>query len=547
MTGDRIGQMGETVGAEERLQKLLSAHRAIVGELDLPRVLRRVVEAARDLAGAQFGALGVIGADGSLEQFVHVGLDRATVSAIGELPKGRGLLGALIQDPRPIRLPRITDDERSSGFPPNHPPMDSFLGVPIRSRNDVYGNLYLTRQSAVGFTGEDEDLVQALAATAGIAIENARLYEESRRRQLWLRASAEISAELVSTDGDGDLLELIVRTVLGLKEADVVTVVVPIPQTNELRVAVAAGAGEAELIGLVYPKVDTLVAMAMDSGRGVRVALVGDQPGYDVHLSRAVEVEAVMAVPLAGGGGPQGAIVVGRVRGRPNFTTADLEMAEAFASHAAVARELVGARAAQQKLAVLEERDRIARDLHDHVIQQLFATGLSVQSLAERGNETQGETVDRIVEDIDDTIRQVRTTIYQLRSTSPQPRLRAAVLRVAQQVAPLLGLSPSVWFRGPVDTVVPQTLMRDVEAVVREGLTNVAKHAGASEVIVDVTADGGRLRLDVADNGRGLGDNPHRSGLDNLRRRAQNLGGDLIIDQRHGEGTRLRWTIPLSS
>ena len=547
MTAERVTPAGETVGAQERLRKLLSAHRAVVGELDLPRVLRRIVETARELAGARFAALGVIGADGALEQFVHAGLDPATVTAIGELPKGRGLLGALIHEPRPIRLAHIGDDERSSGFPPHHPPMESFLGVPIRSRDEVYGHLYLTNQSGDAFTADDENLVQALAATAGIAIENARLYEESRRRQLWLLASAEISGELLSPGGDTDPLQLIVGSVLGLAEADVVTLVVPVPESTQLRVAVVAGAGETELKGLRYPMVDTLVAMAMDTGRGVGVSSVDDDPGFEVHLSRAVDVGAVMAVPLAGEGGPQGAIVVGRLRGRPSFTGGDLEMAEAFASHAAVARELVEARGVQQRLAVLEERDRIARDLHDHVIQRLFATGLSVQSLADRAGETLGPTVDHIVEDIDDTIRQVRTTIYQLHGISAEGGLRAAVLGVTQQVAPLLGFSPAVWFRGPVDTVVPQTLTRDVEAVVREGLTNVAKHAGASEVIVDVTVDGGRLRLDVSDNGCGLGDDPHRSGLDNLRRRAENLGGDLIIDQRHQKGTRLRWTIPLSS
>lgn len=537
--------------AAARLRKLLAANRAIVGDLDLPGVLRRIVDAARDLAGARYAALGVIAADGSLEQFVHVGMSADAVATIGELPKGRGLLGALIQDPHPIRLASIADDTRSSGLPPGHPPMDGFLGVPIRSRDEVYGNLYLTSHEGSSFTAEDEELVLALAATAGIAIENARLYEESHRRERWLRASGEISGELLSPGGDRDPLQLIVDNVLELAGADVVTLVVPVPQSELLRVAVAAGAGQAGLRGLEYPNGDTLVGMAMETGRGVRVGSLDDEQGYHVHLSRAVDVGAVLAVPLAGRGGSQGAIVAVRIRGRPNFTTGDLDMAESFAVHAAVARELVEAREVQQRLAVLEDRDRIARDLHDHVIQRLFATGLSVQSLAGRSEESFDPTVSRIVQDIDDTIRQVRTTIFQLHRTTPEPGLRTAVLAVAQQVTPLLGFAPSVLFSGPVDTVSTATVTHEVEAVVREGLTNSAKHAGATEVVVDIRVIAHQLRVDLSDNGCGITDSDHRSGLDNLGRRAEHLGGTLTIDAPtrtpDRKGTRLRWSIPLLS
>ena len=211
MTGSTVdgpaNEHDETGGgstAEQRLERLLSANRAIVGELSLPMVLRRIVEAARDLIGARYAALGVIGDDGLLQEFIHLGMDAATVATIGELPKGRGVLGALIEDPLPIRLPVISEDPRSSGFPPGHPPMDTFLGVPIRSRNAVYGNLYLTGRTDGEFTAEDEELALALAASAGIAIENARLYEESARRGEWLQASAEISGVLLSPGGNRD-------------------------------------------------------------------------------------------------------------------------------------------------------------------------------------------------------------------------------------------------------------------------------------------------------------------------------------------------------
>ena len=196
-----VDQAAAVLSAQQRLQRLLDANQSIVSELSLPAVLRRVVEAARDTANAQYAALGVIGADGTLEQFVHVGMDEETVARIGQLPKGHGLLGALIEHPAPIRLSKVADDPQSSGFPAGHPPMTSFLGVPIRSRDQVYGNLYLTNRSGGGeFTAEDQELISALAATASIAIENARLYEESRQWQEWLRASAEISRQLLSSD-----------------------------------------------------------------------------------------------------------------------------------------------------------------------------------------------------------------------------------------------------------------------------------------------------------------------------------------------------------
>jgi signal transduction histidine kinase len=539
---------GGSTTAEARLQRLLSSNRAIVSELSLPAVLRRIVEAARDVAQARYCALGVIGVDGLLEQFVHVGMPAETVSAIGELPKGRGLLGALTADPEPIRLARISDDDRSSGFPPGHPPMDSFLGVPIRSRSEVYGNLYLTGRIDGDFTAEDEELVLALAATAGVAIENARLYEESRSRQSWLRASAEVSGLLLSPDGTNDPLQLIVDSVLTLADADVVSLVVPVG-TDLLEVAVAAGIGHQQLRGLQYGTKDTLVAMALETGRGVRLGALDEEAGFTVHLSQVVDLGAVLAVPLSGKAGPQGAIVAGRRAGRANFTTADLDMAESFASHAAIATELVRARTRQQRLAVLEDRDRIARDLHDHVIQRLFAAGLSVQSLAAVFTDEQlSGRLERIVADIDDTIRQVRTTIFELRSAERgEVGLRAAVIAVARQATPSLGFEPAVWFTGPTDTLVDGAVVGDVEAVVREGLTNTAKHAGATQVTVQLVASARSLTVEVHDNGTGLGSSKRRSGLENLRRRAEDLHGTCTVTCEPDRGTRLLWQIPITS
>ena len=538
----------EVIDAQARLRRLLAANRAIVAELSLPAVLRRIVEAARDLVKARYGALGVIGADGFLEQFIHVGMDDATVSQIGELPKGRGVLGALIEDPRPIRLNRISDDPRSSGFPPNHPQMESFLGVPIRSRNEVFGNLYLSDHVGGAFSAEDEELVLALAATAGVAIENARLYEESRRRQQWLQASAEITAALLTAGDDRDPLQLITDHVLRLAEADVVSLVLPVPDDPDmLKVTVASGYGADELADMSYPTQSSLAELAMETGRGVRLGSVEDQQRYVVHLRRVAPINAAMAVPLQGGAGPHGAIVAGRVHGRHSFGSADLEMAEAFASQAAIAIELATARADQQRLALLEDRDRIARDLHDHVIQRLFAVGLTVQGLAVAGgNEQQSRKLNQVVSDLDDTIRQIRTSIFQLRGHElAGPSLRRAILAVVDQVTPTLAFRPSVRFRGPVDTVVDDRLITEAEAVVREAATNAAKHAHASKLSVELRVTGHRLTIDVIDNGTGLTGREPRSGLANLDQRANALGGDLRVGT-EASGTRVHWTVPLT-
>jgi signal transduction histidine kinase len=547
-----VDRAGEVIDAQVRLRRLQDANRAIIGELDVSLVLQRIVEAARDLVKARYAALGVIGADGQLEQFIHIGMTDDEVATIGELPKGRGLLGALVEDPQPIRLADIRDDLRSSGFPVGHPPMNNFLGVPIRSRNAVYGNLYLTEREGGDFTAADEDLVMSLAATAGIAIENARLYADSRRRQEWLQASAEISASLLSGRNapEQDPLQLIVETVRQLADADVVTLVLPSSDPGVLEVVMASGRGATELKGLRYDAANTLVALAMETGRGVRVGAADQQPDHPVHLSQIVEVGPVMAVPLSGYAGAQGGITVGRLKGRRSFASTDLEMAEAFASHAAVARELVEARADQQRLAVLEDRDRIARDLHDHVIQRLFADGLTLQSVAmmERDSHV-AERITRVVDDIDDTIRQIRTSIFQLRSSGAahaSQSLRSAVLAIAAQVTPLLGFEPSVRFGGPIDTMVPAGVTSDVEAVVREGITNAAKHAEASEVTVELALEGQVLTVEVIDDGVGFGQTGRLSGLANLRRRAEELGGAMAVSSPEHGGTQLTWTVHIN-
>jgi signal transduction histidine kinase len=548
LTHQLVDQASVIMNAQERLRRLLNANRSIVQELSLPAVLRRIVETARDVAGARYAALGVIGADGLLEQFLHVGLDDDAVREIGELPKGRGVLGALIEDPEPIRLTRISDDARSSGFPDGHPPMTTFLGVPIRSRDAVFGNLYLTDRVDGGpFTAADEELVLALAATAGVAVENARLYEESRRRQEWLRASGEISRQLLDPEADySDTLHRIVTSVKRLASADVVTLVRPTDDDpNRLEAVVATGAAERDLIGLRYAKRDSIAWQAMQQGRGVRVEAVDQRQDIYLHLRPYVPVTQAMALPLRGETGPRGAIVAGRIGPYAPFTDADLDMAETFAGQAAIALELSDARADQQRLGVLEDRDRIARDLHDHVIQRLFAAGLSLQSIAATvDDEAVDKRLTRTVDELDDTIRQIRTTIFALQEESSRS-LRGTALAVVDQLAPLLPVRPEVELVGPLDTIASEAIIADVEAVLRESLTNVAKHARATRIRVFVQADAARLALTVIDNGIGLGEGTRRSGLANLNRRAERHGGRLDVGNSSEGGLRLQWSIPL--
>jgi signal transduction histidine kinase len=477
-----------------------------------------------------------------------VGLDDDAVRTIGELPKGRGVLGALIEDPKPIRLTRISDDPRSSGFPEGHPPMTTFLGVPIRSRDAVFGNLYLTDRVDGGpFTAEDEELVLALAATAGVAIENARLYGESRRRQEWLRASGEISRQLLDPEADyAETLHRIVTSVKRLASADVVTLVRPTDDDpNQLEAVVATGAAERELIGLRYPKGNSIAWQAMQLGRGVRVEALDHRPDIYLHLRPYAPVSQAMALPLRGEIGPRGAIVAGRIIPHAPFTDADLDMAEAFAGQAAIALELSEARADQQRLGVLEDRDRIARDLHDHVIQRLFAAGLSLQSIAATvDDKAVDQRLTRTVEELDDTIRQIRTTIFALQEESSRS-LRGTALAVVDQLAALLPVRPEVELVGPLDTIANEVILADVEAVLRESLTNVAKHARATQIRVYVQADGQRLALIVIDNGIGLGEGTRRSGLANLNRRAERHGGRLDVGNSSEGGLRLQWSIPL--
>jgi signal transduction histidine kinase len=539
---DLVSKARDVLATQDRLRALLRANQALVELLDLPEVLRRIIEAAVDLVGAQYGALGVISPSGGLEQFIHVGIPTDDAVTIGHLPEGHGLLGALIDDPHPIRLKHLHDDPRSTGFPAHHPAMDSFLGVPIRVRNTVFGNLYLSNQADGEFTAEDEELVQALAATAGFAIDNARLYDETKRRQAWSAASAEVTAAMLST-GYSDSLSILVSRVYTLADADVVTVVVPTGNPNEVVVSVARGLDEERLAGFTFAAAGTLAGSVLE---GAQPRLVADGTGSTVVLADGRTMGPVMAVPLIPSGTPEGVMIVSRVLGSAPFTASDLELAADFAGQASVALELIKARGAQERMLLLEDRGRIARDLHDHVIQQLFGTGLELQNLAGSvGSPAAADRIMQSVTNLDTAIAQIRTAIFALSSQGSANRdtIRHKLIDLANDVAPGLKSTPAVSFAGPVDVVVTGALADDVLAVAREGLTNAAKHAGAQRTAVSLQVSAASVELTISDDGRGMPKSQRKSGLANLEVRAQVRGGTLSI-QTGPAGTSLVWRVP---
>lgn len=517
-----------------RLRSLVRANSLVVEDLDLPQVLRRIATAAIELVDAEYGALGVIGSDGRLEQFIHVGMPDDEAALIGHLPEGHGLLGAVVDSAESIRIAHIEADERSAGFPAHHPAMDSFLGVPIRVRDEVFGNLYLTNRRGGRFTAEDEELVTALAATAGVAIANARLFEESDRRRRWSAALAEVTSALLS--GSSDVLAVIADRAGSVVEADLVCVIVPAHEAGMLRVSLARGTDAESLEGREYAAEGTLAGRALSEG-GIAAAEVETRPAGDGRPFLGPSI----ALPLTAAGETLGVLSLSRRPGAPRFSSNDLDMAAEFAAQAGVAIELGRAREDRQRLELVGERSRIARDLHDHVIQRLFAAGLGLQSLA-GAHPGQSADLMRHVDAIDAAIADIRTAVFTLSSTS-RTTTRHRILDVAAELEPSLGHQPRVAFVGAVDLAVSGALADDVLAVVREGLSNVARHADARETTVEVVADDRTVRVVIEDDGRGLPDTQdRRSGTANLRERAEGYRGRFILEGRPDGGTRLEWT-----
>jgi signal transduction histidine kinase len=537
-----VARARDVLKIQGRLRSLLKANQAIIEHLDLPVVLERIVAAAVELVGAKYGALGVVAEDGTLEQFINVGMTPEEVDVIGHLPEGHGLLGAVIENPYPIRLENLSDDPRSVGFPAGHPPMAAFLGVPVRVRDEVYGNLYLTNHDPTPFTAEDEQLVVALAATAGVAIENARLFAETRRRQAWSAASAEFTSNLLAPE-NGSAIGSLADRILELSDADLVWIMLQGDDPLELVVDTARGL-DAPAMQDYSVAVDGSLALAvLESGQPSRV---DDGAEVRLALSDGRPLGPAMAVPIMTAGLVQGVLLVSRMPGGRRFTPSDLEMAADFADQASVAMELEAARADRQRMVVLEDRGRIARDLHDHVIQQLFGTGLELQSIA--GSLPMGPASDRILQSVtnlDASISQIRTIIFALSAHVEDSRVtvRHSIIDLANELASALDSTPTVTFSGPVDLIVTGDLADDVLAVAREALVNIVKHAEATRASVVLTVRNGAVHLEITDDGHGLTVTGRRSGVANLEERAVRRGGTFTLES-DSAGTRLLWQVP---
>ncbi|WP_369217847.1 sensor histidine kinase [Streptomyces flavofungini] len=538
-------------GTRDRLHSLLEAVLSVGRGLEVPQVLQHIVETAVTLVDAEYGALGVIGADGKLDEFLPVGISEELRRRIGDLPSGHGLLGELIRHPVPLRLRELSDHAASSGFPPQHPPMHSFLGVPIRVRERVFGNLYLTeKRGGAEFDAEDEVVLSTLAVAAGVAIENARLYEEARLRERWLAASSEFTSALLSGTPEAHVLQLMIERAREITASDIAVVDLVVAETRELRGDFASGDGSQAHQGVSIPREGTLAGAALDEGGLVTTTDVGNDPRVRFAPERWKGMGPAVAVPMGTAEGIRGVLVLARRSGRSVFSEAETAPLPGFAGQTALALELAQRRRDAEQMSVLEDRDRIARDLHDLAIQRLFATGMTLQSAQRFVQHPQAiERLTRAVDDLDTTIKIIRSTIFGLRAHEPTAAegsgLRVRTAQAVQEAVPALGFTPALRIEGLVDTAVPAAVADDATAVLSEALANIARHARASTAEASLVVHGGELLVTVSDNGVGIGSVGRRSGLRNLTERAELLGGTLHVGPGTGGGTRLEWRVPL--
>ncbi|MEU5979296.1 GAF domain-containing protein [Streptomyces sp. NPDC047315] len=543
-------RIDEVRGTRDRLNGLLEAVLAVGRELDLPQVLHGIVNAAVVLVDAEYGALGVIGEDEQLSEFLPVGIGPRQRAEIGALPSGHGLLGELIRHPEPLRLAELSEHPASAGFPPHHPPMHSFLGVPIRVRDEVFGNIYLTQKRGdAEFDAEDEAVLATLAVAAGIAIENARLFEEVRFRERWLAVSAEVTSALLSGATETRVLEMMLERARAITRADL-GVVHLVEDDGGLRGAVAQGERAAAHRGRVPPGPGSLAGEALRSRGPVNSNDVADDERITVDPALWAGFGPAVAVPVGTGTSVRGVLILARRAGAAPFTEAETAPLSGFAGQAALALELADRRRDAERMALLADRDRIARDLHDLAIQRLFATGMTLQSTRRFVTQTVGtERLNRAIDDLDDTIKIIRSTVFGLRERqSPVgvPGLRARAVRAVEKAAPALGFTPALRMEGLVETDVPAAVADHVVAVVGEGLTNVARHARATRAEVLIQVAERKLTVRITDDGVGIEPVEHRrcSGLRNLAERAEALGGALHVHP-DDDGTRLTWQVPL--
>jgi signal transduction histidine kinase len=538
---ERLATVARTQG---RVQGLLDAFLSVSTGLDLDTTLHRIVEAATGLVDARYGALGVLREGGGLAAFVYVGIDDELAAQMGSLPEGKGVLGQLITEPYPLRIADLGQHPSSVGFPPHHPPMKSFLGVPVLVRGEVFGNLYMTEKESGEFTSEDEAVLTALAGAAGIAIDNARLYEEGEIRRRWIAAVSDVRAALLDTSSPDDALRLIVDRVAALTDADATWLMVgPDPSDGCYVVTAQSGDGLVDLVGSRHLPADNPVLGAVESAEAV-VTL--DLSTLAVESPSNIAWGPCLGIPLKGAHAPDSVVVVVRRAGRAPFPDTLGPLVTAFGDQATAALDQAARQRLARQLDVYEDRDRIARDLHDLVIQRVFAAGLALQAVLPRVPDADARRrVQNVIGQLDDTVRDIRTTIFDLHTTGGEESdsVRRRVLDIVTETAGD-GVAPTVRMSGAVDSLLSGETAADVEAVVREAVSNVTRHAQARHVTVTLDV-GDDVVVEVVDDGVGIDDRAARSGLRNLEERARRHGGDVEVERLPDGGTRLRWFVPL--
>jgi len=530
----------------DRLRGLVDAGIALSSELSLDDLLQKLVETAAALTGARYAALGVIDETGTeLERFLTTGIDPETHAAIGELPRGRGILGVLIRNAEPLRLESIADDPRSVDFPPNHPPMRGFLGVPILLRGHAYGNLYLTEKAGGQFTAEDQELVETLASQAAVAIENARLYEDATNWSAQLEALNEVGTALAAEIELPRLLKLICRRLRGLIGARVVTIALLAPD-GTLRIEAADGVGADDILGLQLEHAGSKSGRVLERRRAQRVDSLADDPEVDQQATRPLDARTGLYVPLIAGARPIGVIVAHDQEGEdPRFGDDDLRLAETFAARAAVAVDLSARVATDALRRVVEaqelERRRLARELHDQTGQELTSVLLGLKAVEEANSDAdRTEALAAVREQVVETLHDVRRLAVELRPKAlddfglvPAPKRRRDPF--AEQTGMRVDLESRL--RGRLPTDVETALYR----IVQEALTNIVKHAQASAVSIVLARQGGTVTALIEDDGRGFSPvgNGEGLGLLGMGERLALLGGKLKVESSPGAGTTI--------
>ncbi len=536
--------------AGARLDAVMRAVLAVSSGLDLTATLQQIVVAAAELVAARYAALAVLGRGGQLDQFVYTGVDETTVEVIGSPPCGRGVLGVIIREGRPLRLDDVSTHPAFTGFPAHHPPMSSFLGVPILVGGQVFGRLYLTEKNGGhGFTAIDQALVQALAAAAGVAVDNARLYGLAERRQRWLLATAEISADLLTTGDTGHALRLVATRAMDLTGSD--TAVVHVPADTD-RVAAAAGLGELRVAVAVGLFTDRIVDARVPVTGSTAGAVFTDQRPRTVSRLAfdpdgvAAPLGPALVVPLRSGEQMYGVLSVARRDGAAEYDEEEAPFAAAFAEQAALALRGAAHRAALHELELVAERERIARDLHDDVIQRLFALGLAMrktQRAVERQPVVAAARIAEHQQHLQEVVRHIRGTIFDLDPPPGQHPLQRDLTALVTDLTRDTELHATVTVTGPLNTL-PPTMAHHADAVLREAVSNAVRHSHATVLTVAVALQDEQLTIRVSDDGVGIPVGVTRSGLRNLHKRATGLHGSFTTSSPPGGGTRLTWTAP---